>query len=213
MQKKLLKNLQKISYFMEIGHQEPCQEDPRPPSWSWSQEWQMGLAMVRIHQKCNGDANFHISWRLDIRNPVKKTPILHLGVGVKSDRGLLRWSGSIRNVMHMLGFKFHADWTSGTPPRWPLSPYWSWGGHISGTWSCRPQVWHIKCTLRNLIQMTPVLHPGFWWVLRWSGSIRNVMEMLSFKFHRDWTSGTLSRRTLSSILKLESRITDGSWDG
>ena len=45
-----------------------------------------GLEMFSIHPKCHGDAMFHISWRQDIRNPVKMTPVLHLGVGVKSDR-------------------------------------------------------------------------------------------------------------------------------
>ena len=25
----------KVSIFMEIGHQEPCQDDPYPPCWSW----------------------------------------------------------------------------------------------------------------------------------------------------------------------------------
>ena len=33
-----------------------------------------------------GDPKFQISWRLDICNPVKMTPVLHPGVGVKSDR-------------------------------------------------------------------------------------------------------------------------------
>ena len=35
------------------------------------------------------------------------------------------------------------------------------------------------------------------WVLRCSGSIRNVMEKLCFKFHEDWTSG----RTLKPFQK------------
>ena len=35
------------------------------------------------------------------------------------------------------------------------------------------------------------------------------MEMQCFKFHRDLTSGTLSRRPLSSILELESKEIDG----
>ena len=110
-----------VSNFMEIGHQEPCQDDPCPPSLSWSQEWWMGLELVRIHQICHGDAKFQISWRLEIRNPVKMTTVLHPGVGVKSDRWVWRWSWSIRNVMEMLCFKFHGDWTKGTLSRRPLS--------------------------------------------------------------------------------------------
>ena len=65
-----------------------------------------GHEMFSIHQKCHGDAMFHISWRQDIRNPVKMTPVLHLGVGVKSDRWVWSWSGSIRNVIEMLCLKF-----------------------------------------------------------------------------------------------------------
>ena len=28
-----------VSNFIKIGHQEPGQDDPRPPSWSWMLEW------------------------------------------------------------------------------------------------------------------------------------------------------------------------------
>ena len=69
----------------------------------------------------HGDPKFQISWRLDIWNFVKMTPVLHPGVGVKSDRWVWRWSGSIRKVIEMLSFKFHGDWTSGILSRWPLS--------------------------------------------------------------------------------------------
>ena len=31
-----------ISNFIEIGHQEPRQDDPRPPSWSWILDGQTG---------------------------------------------------------------------------------------------------------------------------------------------------------------------------
>ena len=50
-------------------------------------------------------------------------------------------------------------------------------------------------------------------VLRCSISIRYVMEMLCFKFHGDWASGTMSRWPLSSISESESRVIDGPEDG
>ena len=39
--------------------------------------------MVRIHQKCNGDAKFQMSRRLDIRKPIKMTPVFHLLTGIE----------------------------------------------------------------------------------------------------------------------------------
>ena len=77
--------------------------------------------MLRIHWKYHGDAKFQISLRWDIRNPVKKTPVLHLGLGVKNDKWVWKWSGSIGNIKEMLSFKFHEDWTSGTLSSRPLS--------------------------------------------------------------------------------------------
>ena len=89
-----------ISNFFEIGHQEPHQDDPCPPSWSWILEWHMGLEMP------------------------------------------LTYSGSTRNIMEMLYFKFHGDWSSGTPSRWPPSSileleFWWWWVKTEGGWVIR----------------------------------------------------------------------------
>ena len=57
----------------------------------------MGLEMLKNRNVM--EMLVQISWRLEIRNIVKMTPVLHPGVGVKIDRWLQRCSGSIRNVI------------------------------------------------------------------------------------------------------------------
>ena len=42
--------------------------------------------------------------------------------------------------------------------------------------------------------------------------ICHVMKKLCFKFHGDWTSGTLSRMPLPFILELDPSMIDGSGD-
>ena len=148
---------------------------------------------------------FHRDWT---SNPIKKTHILNLGVGVKSDRRIWSWSGSNRNVMDMLCFKFHRDWTSGTLSRRPLSSILELESRVidgSGvgqdpigmSWRCYVSNF-IEIGLQEPVKKTPVLHLGVGvmsdrWVWIWPGSIRNVKEILCLKFQRDWTSGTLSR--------------------
>ena len=68
----------------------------------------MSPEMVRIYQKYHREAKFQISWRLNIRNPIKITPVIHPGVGSYRD---------VIDVIEMLSFKFHGDWTSGTQSR------------------------------------------------------------------------------------------------
>ena len=50
----------------------------------------MVLEMVKIHQEGKGDPKFQISWRIDMGNPVKMTPVLNPEVGVKSDSWVWR---------------------------------------------------------------------------------------------------------------------------
>ena len=67
-----------VSNFIKIGHQEPCQDDPRPPSWSWilggvgNEVISFSGALNQISFKSNkyysrysrfilgGDKNFHV---------------------------------------------------------------------------------------------------------------------------------------------------------
>ena len=57
--------------------------EPCPPSWSWILVLQLGLEVVRNNQLYHEDGMFQNSKRLNFRNPVKKTPVVHLLVGVE----------------------------------------------------------------------------------------------------------------------------------
>ena len=45
--------------------------------------------MALMDHRHHSDATFQISSKSDIRNPVKNTPVHHLGVGSLKDRGVV----------------------------------------------------------------------------------------------------------------------------
>ena len=82
--------------------------------------------MVRIHQKCHRDAKFQISLRLDIRNPVKMTPVPMLeldprvidGSGDGQDPSDISWRYKVSNFMEI----GHQEPCQDDP----YPPCWSW---------------------------------------------------------------------------------------
>ena len=150
------------------------------------------VIFILMQEKYQRVFKFQISSRLVIRNPVKIDPILHPGVGSLKDEVCIygHLGGQDPSEMSWRSCVSNFVKIGHQEPRqdWPRPPSWSW---ILKGWGL------------------------LWWASWWSGSIRNVMKQLGFKFHQDWSSGTLSRWPPSSILELDLRWwwvkTEGGW--
>ena len=154
------------------GHGDAKYGDHCPSSLSWSQEdhgdwtsrtlsrWHLS-SILELESRVidgSGDAKFQITWRLDIRNPIKMTRSTTCPPSLSwSQKWLWVW-GSIRKAMEMLSFRSHEDWTSGTLSRWHLSSifvWWEHGRDNRGKIATMEQLDKIDCCTAQRIILLP----------------------------------------------------------
>ena len=183
---------------MNIGHQEACQDSTCPSSLflgSW-RTWRFltHLVMVSDWREHPRKASLKVSWRLDMRKPVKTPPVLQVSSWSLGGRGgswcTWLWSQMDENILKKLPWKFHVDWTSGSLSRLHLS-----SKSLPGVLEI-VEVSEKLGNSRNPVKAPPVLQVsswslgwlgGFWWTWRWCQMIRIILQ----KHLHDPTTKTL----------------------
>ena len=185
----------------------------------------MHLVMVSDGWEHPKEASLKVSRRLDMRKPVKTTPVLQVSSWSLGGHGgswcTWWWSQMKENIQEKLPWKFHEDWTTETLSRLQLSSKslleswrtWRFLTYLVmvSDWSEHQREASLKVSWRldnrNPVKTPPVLQVsswslggrgGSWPTLWWSQMEVNIQEKLPWKFHEVWTSETLSRLPLSS---------------